>query len=725
MSLLRARHKQHFAWSGRSVLVVGADGQALDDRHGFFLEATRFLSRLELWADGRMLDCFSVANGPPDRLLAYHAVRWTPGQLSPALFLEADYRVDEWLDIELRFTNYGPSAAESVELELRAAADFADLNEVEDGKRYECAEVEPEWSDERQELRFAYRHPKLDRASVLRVLASPATAAMRGDALMIPVTVEPHTPMTIRLRVEPEIDGRRHSPDEPEVARRAGVLSRTREAIREEAPRLICTNPDVTAAWDTAVEDLASLPMGLEGAPAALAAGIPIYQHFFGRDTLTAGWQAALATRTPLRDALRLNAALQGKVVDDWRDEEPGKMIHQVRSGPLSVLGFDPVARYYGDYATAPDFLVMLAQYLAWTGDRDEVRRLLPAARAAIAWLESYADADADGFIEYKTRSPKGVKNQGWKDAGDSIVDERGEIPANPLATSELQAYWYAALQLMAGVFAATGHARDAWRCYRESRALAHRFNERFWMEDEGAYALALRADGSQVRSVGSNDAHLLAAGIVPRERADRVLRRLMAPDMFSGWGIRTLSSEHPAYSPFSYHRGSVWAVESGTAAFGFARYGAWDELHRLAGATFACAKLFEEHRLPEVISGLPRDDAHPHPGVYPAANAPQAWSASTIVMTVQALLGMNPVAQAGFVLLDPHLPEWLPHLELRGVRVADTVFDVECRRRQDGSTEFDVKRHHGRLRVVRQAPPQARESTLGRAWDVVRSFPG
>src|SRR5688572_6699266 len=189
MSLLRARHKQHFAWSGRSVLVVGADGQALDDRHGFFLEATRFLSRLELWADGRRLDCFSVANGPPDRLLAYHAVRWTPGQLSPALFLEADYRVDEWLDIELRFTNYGPSAAESVELELRVAADFADLNEVEDGKRYECADVEPEWSDERQELRFAYRHPKLDRASVLRVLASPATAAMRGDALMIPVTV--------------------------------------------------------------------------------------------------------------------------------------------------------------------------------------------------------------------------------------------------------------------------------------------------------------------------------------------------------------------------------------------------------------------------------------------------------------------------------------------------------------------------------------------------------
>ena len=230
----------------------------------------------------------------------------------------------------------------------------------------------------------------------------------------------------------------------------------------------------------------------------------------------------------------------------------------------------------------------MLGQYLAWTGDRQTVRDLLPAARDALDWCDRYGDIDGDGFLEYDTRSSGGVKNQGWKDSGDAIVDADGEIVPNPIATSELQAYWYAGLQQAGLAFAAVGDVGQGARLIRKARDLKLRFNEAFWIEDLGAYALGLDPEKRQIRSIGSNDGHLLAAGIVPPARGRQVARRLMEPDLFSGWGIRTLSSDHPAYNPFSYHRGSVWPVEQGTIAFGLARYGCWDELHRLAEGVFA-----------------------------------------------------------------------------------------------------------------------------------------
>jgi len=246
---------------------------------------------------------------------------------------------------------------------------------------------------------------------------------------------------------------------------------------------------------------------------------LPLYQQFFGRDMLTIGWQAVLAMPTMLRDALRLNAAWQGRVVDDWRDEEPGKMIHQARQGPLSLLGLNPFERYYGDWATVPDFLIMVGQYLLWTGDLATVRELLPAARQGIDWLERYGDLDRDGFIEYYQRSPKGVKNQGWKDSDEAIVDEDGEIVPNPIATSELQAYWYAGLQQAGFAFVLAGDAGYGLDLLGKARALKQRFDRAFWLPEEGFYAMALGPGGRPVRSIASNAAHLL--GAVRRDRAD------------------------------------------------------------------------------------------------------------------------------------------------------------------------------------------------------------
>jgi glycogen debranching enzyme len=330
---------------------------------------------------------------------------------------------------------------------------------------------------------------------------------------------------------------------------------------------------------------------------------------------------------------------------------------------------------------------------------------MLPAARAGIDWLARYADLDGDGWIEYVTRSGNGVKNQGWLDSGDAIVDAEGRVVENPIATSELQAYAYAGLAQAAFVALALRDVGFAREMLGRARRLRERFRSAFWDEELGTFVIALGPDKRPVRSVASNAGHLLAAGIVDRVDAARVAVRLMEPDMFTGWGIRTLSSDHPAFDPFSYHRGSLWPVEQATIAFGFARYGRWAELHRLARGFFELTDLFRASRLPEVVGGVQRDEAHAHPGIYPMSHQPQAWSASAVILMLQALLGMRAMAPLGLLLVDPHLPAWLPDVALHGLRLGSAELDVAFRRRaRDGRTEVDVMRVSGRARVRRLA---------------------
>jgi glycogen debranching enzyme len=315
--------------------------------------------------------------------------------------------------------------------------------------------------------------------------------------------------------------------------------------------------------------------------------------------------------------------------------------------------------------------------------------------------------------VEYRTRSTAGVKNQGWLDSDDAIVDDTGEIVPNPIATSELQAYTYAGLQQAGLVFAACGDVGYGVELLAWSRRLKARFDAAFWVPELGCYAMGLGPGGEPIRSVASNSGHLLAGGLVPPERGRAVAQRLMQPDMFSGWGIRTLSADHAFFNPFSYHRGSVWPVEQATIGFGFARYGAWPELNRLARAFFDTTELFVEGRLPEVVGGIQRDADHPHPGVYPDSCEPQGWSASAVVQMIQAILGMVAVAPARLLVVDPHLPPWLPDLTLEGVRIGNAKLDIQFQRAANGRTRWRVKRRHGTVAVVRQPPPQSREASV------------
>ncbi|WP_117211507.1 glycogen debranching N-terminal domain-containing protein [Allorhizocola rhizosphaerae] len=705
---LRVRPDLLYVSSGWNVLITDVFGRiAGTDPQGFFARNTRVLSRERLTVNGREPRAFSTAKVGAHAALSY--AQLVDGEKLPhrGVYLMVERFLGEGLRTRYRLESYSDEE-QRFRFELELDADFADTDEAAQGRRQQEAPVTGTWSPAASQLRLDYGHPDLDLAvtfTVIPAAASPERGHYRpvsyhDGGLALDVSLPPGGMASFDVVTEPVIDGVTwHAPpgtfSEPD-----DLAARARTVLWGELATLRSTNLDVAAAWQSAVGDLACLPLGEPPGPAAPIAGLPIYQQIFGRDTLTAGWQALLAGPTMLRDALLLNAAHVGTRIDDWRDEEPGKMIHQARHGPLSKLNKDPFTAYYGDWSTSPDFLMFLGQYLAWTGDLDTVHELLPTARLAHQWLERYADLDGDGFIEYQTRSKHGVKNQGWKDSETAIVDEHGKVVENPIATSELQAYHYAALRHSAMAFAAAGDRAFAAALVAKARRLRRRFHEAFWMPEHGCYALALGPDKRQVRSVNSNDGHLLATGIVPRAFGPVVAARLLAPDMFSGWGVRTLSSDHPAYDPFSYHRGSVWPVEAGTVAIGLARYGCWNHLHRLAKATFEAAALFEGHRLPEVISGLPRDEAHPYPGVYPHSCSPQAWSASTIIAVVQALLALRPAVPVRGILVDPHLPEWLPDLALEGVRVGGATFDLTVRRDRHGGAKITTS--GDRIRVLR-----------------------
>lgn len=383
-------------------------------------------------------------------------------------------------------------------------------------------------------------------------------------------------------------------------------------------------------------------------------------------------------------------------------------MLHEHHRGPVAALCYGPHGCYYGDFTASIYYPVVVASLWHWTGNLDLVKAYLEPARRAIAWADAYGDPDGDGLYEYATTSEQGERNQGWKDSNDAIVYPDGTLVAPPLGTCEMQAFAYVSKLALSELLFWTGEIEAARRLFQQARELRGRFNDRFWMEDERYVAMALDRDKHLVRSIASDPGHCLASGILDDERVPAVAARLMSPEMFSGWGVRTLSSGHPAYDPLSYHRGTIWPVENAVFALGFARYGLYDELHALSKAQFEAAGLFELCRLPETFGGHPRDEGHPFPGLYPRANWPQAWSASAVFCMIQAIVGAVPYAPLHLLLIDPHLPAWLPQLELRNLCVGGAAVDLSFRRSPDGRTEFTVLDKRGTLHVVRQPSPQS-----------------
>jgi glycogen debranching enzyme len=409
----------------------------------------------------------------------------------------------------------------------------------------------------------------------------------------------------------------------------------------------------------------------------------------FGRDTLIASLQATMSYPQFARATLIALAEWQAKERDDERDAEPGKIMHELRLGELAHFKLIPHTPYYGTADATPLYLILLHHAWLCQGDIKLIEQHMETAEACLAWIDDYGDRDGDGFQEYQTRSTHGYENQGWKDSGEAIVYPDGSLVKGPKALCELQGYVYDAWRRMARIFEALGKPDRARVLDAKADQLYRRFNEVFWDEASGFYALALDGDKKPVLSVTSNPGHLLWSGIVPPERAERVVRRLMAPDMWSGWGIRTLSSDHPAYNPMSYQNGSVWPHDNGLIALGFRRYGFDAEAARIARDISGSVSFFTLHQAPELYAGILRTPTN-FPVQYLGANAPQAWAAGSCFHLVQAMLGFQPDAAAGRIYFDPALPDWLPDITLIDIHFLGRTAEVRFWREGE-ATRWEV----------------------------------
>ena len=425
-----------------------------------------------------------------------------------------------------------------------------------------------------------------------------------------------------------------------------------------------------------------------------VAAGVPWYTTLFGRDSIITGLQM-LAFRPEIAiEALEILAARQAIALDDWRDAEPGKILHELRTGEMARSGELPYSPYYGTADATPLWLVLLGATYDWTGDRSLVDRLWPNALAALRWIDDYGTGP-DGFVTYERRSREGQVNQGWKDSEDSVRDRTGATADPPIALAEVQGYVYDAKLRMAGLADMRGEPELGTRLRREAAELGARFEAAFWLPDVGFYAMAIGRDGQAADAVGSNVGHCLWSGLIDVDRAAAVTARLTAPDLDSGWGIRTYASGQPGYNPISYHLGSVWPHDNGLVIAGLKRYGFDDAANRLSGSIFEAAQKFDGFRLPELFCGFARADIDV-PVPYPVACSPQAWAAGAPLHILSSMLGFRANADRGELeLLRPHLPAWLTEVRIDNLRVGEASVDLLVRRR-NGVTSAEVVRKTG-----------------------------
>ena len=714
---------------GYAVLVTDTRGWIGGDKQGFFFHQTRHLSRFVVKIDGSDPSFVSANTVDHHFLTAYHLAPSPAGRaagpapdddgstggevVKKAIELQINTFVGDGLHIDLIVTNHALTET-SVTISLDIAADFADLNEAQSGRRQQNALVERVWAAGepspaeavRGELTLRYTHPDLELATRIHIEGGDALTDT-GRAVAFDLALKPHEPRIIELDLVPVFEGKAADPfygRDGAFAQDAGATLARRRWL-EGCARLDADNAVVQAAWDQAVSDLASLQLldGPGDEPYMVIAGVPNYTGLFGRDAFVTSMQTVDLTPATLRGSLQAVSRWNATTTDDHFDAEPGKVLHQRQQGPLARLGLTPFLHYYGDHSTPGLFLMGAAVDLAHTGDLDAFRSLRDKLLGTLAWIDG--NADERGFYAYQTRSSQGLKNQSWKDSGDAVLYHDGRMVEDPIAMADVQGLVHAGKQAIALAFAVAGETERSATLLDEARALKERFNARFWMPEERTFAMALDPQGEQVRTVASDPGACLAYGIVDDDKTGAVAERLFAEDMFSGWGIRTLSSRHPAFNPFAYHLGSVWPSPNSIIAFGLKRYGFVDAMHAVASGLFAASQIFDLDRLPEVFGGHPRDARHPHPGLYPGACSPQAWSAGAVIFLVDTMLGLTPLAPRGTLVVDPSLPAWLSAVTLHHVQVGGSHASLRFRRDMSGYTEVEVL-DDGGLHIVRPAAP-------------------
>jgi len=672
---------------------------------GFYVGDTRFLSLLELRLHG--LRGIALNAGVSDDALEAAIDLTNPDMpLQPHLVLPG-----RSMRLARRLTIFGPQlyhwlAVESfvqerhdLALTLSFAADFVDVFEVRGHPRPQRGEMLPREGDARV-VRLGYRGlDGLRRTSTLVFDPPPDRLDATGADYHLPLGPGDRFELSlvVTANLEPDAAPRTLTFFDAAQRRRAPVERLTQEATR------VRTNHDLFDHWLQRSRHDLHLLLTETADGFVPYAGIPWYVAPFGRDALITALQLLPFEPEIARGTLRYLARLQGTVDDAFTDQEPGKILHEYRRGEMATCREIPFIPYYGSVDATPLFVMLASAYLKWTDDVDFAREMWPAVERALAWMWAMGEAQGRGFLAYARRSPVGLPNQGWKDSHDSVMYADGRLAEPPIALAEVQGYQYAALLGAAAMAEALGRDAEVPALRARARRLQERFEADFWLPDEAFYALALDRDGAPCRVISSNPGHLLWTRIVSDSRAQIVARRLLQDDMFTGWGLRTLSSRERAYNPMSYHNGSVWPHDTALAAVGMREYGMNAQFLTLATGLFEAVLQFDDMRMPELFCGFPRVAGYA-PTRYPVACSPQAWASGVVFQLIGAMLGLRPeAADNQITLARPTLPGWLTWIEIRGLRVSKSRLGMRVLQGSDGAAVELLARDGDAELVVRR----------------------
>ncbi|RDV12752.1 amylo-alpha-1,6-glucosidase [Arthrobacter sp. RT-1] len=652
---------------GSSFCISLANGDMHPEHpHGVFHEDTRIVSRWNLAVNGQPLEPLTAETKEPYRALFIGRVPRSDGYADSPLIVERLREVAAGLFEEITIRNYSSEPAEC-SVSVSVEADFADLFEVKE------ARVQRHWEESRRSDGESLTIEAVWHDVLKRVVIKGSGAVATPDALTYQTLVPPRGQWSTRLSATPAAAGT-GAPSAPPV-HQAGLQESPSDRRRREwvakIPRLHMGNRSIERTLRRSYDDLGALRIEDPAHPERIvvAAGAPWFMTLFGRDSLWASEMALPVDPSLALGTLQTLADRQGKVVDPMSEEEPGKILHEVRLGVSSGLALGGKSVYYGSVDATPQFVMTLGSVSRWGFAKDIIAALIPHADRALDWVRDYGDKDGDGFVEYARLNDQGLLNQGWKDSWDGVNFADGTLAEPPIALCEVQALVYSALLSRAWMAYDGGDASMAARLTEEAARLKKRFNEKFWLPERGWFAVALDGRKRPVDACASNMGQCLWHGIVDDDKVPLVAERLMSPEMFSGWGVRTLATDMGAYNPASYHNGSVWPHDNAIIAAGLMRYGYVEEAQRIATALLEAAD-YSNGRLPELFCGFSREQvAEPVP--YPTACSPQAWAATTPIMLITSLMRYDAHVSRGGFWMDPALPESFGDLHISNAPMA------------------------------------------------------
>jgi glycogen debranching enzyme len=658
---------------GSSFCISAANGDINPEYpHGVFYEDTRIVSGWNLTVNGESLEPLAAKTKEPYRALLAGRVRRSDGHADSPLIVERLREVGEGILEQITVRNYSPTPAECV-VALSVEADFADLFEVKE------ARVQRHWDES--------RHVDGDELTILAtwqdnrkgVVVSAPGADVSPEALTYHAVVPPHGQWRATLSVVPAVS--EAGPVAPFVHANEGQLS-PRDLRRQEwvsrIPVLHMGNRSIERTLRRSYDDLGALRIEDPDHPERIvvAAGAPWFMALFGRDSLWASLMALPVDPSLAFGTIQTLAERQGSVVDEMSEEEPGKILHEVRFDVSSGLALGGKSAYYGSVDATPLFVALFGEVSRWGFAAESISALLPHVDRALDWIRAYGDKDGDGFVEYARLNDSGLINQGWKDSWDGINFADGTMAEPPIALCEVQAYVYGAYLARSWMAYDAGDLNLAAEYRDRAAQLKRQFNEKFWLPDRGYYAVALDGRKRPVDACTSNMGQCLMFGIIDEDKAPLVAGRLMSPEMFSGWGVRTLASDMGAYNPASYHNGSVWPHDNAIIAAGLLRYGFVEQAQRISTALFEAAE-YSEGRLPELFCGFSREHFD-QPVPYPTACSPQAWAATTPIMLIKSLMGYFADVARGGLWMDPVLPETYGDLHITNAPMANSRITID-----------------------------------------------